>query len=122
VADRLTLAERNVVQLLADAWNAYALLPIEHPMDQDEFCRAVHVLQDKVLARPGRRDLNAPGVKDATAPRRPTDDELRAWIDRHDLGGISLTDARCVFEDAQTLHLADGVLGTSNDQQEQRNV
>lgn len=46
---------------------------------------------------------------DPVLPRRATDEEIRAWMERHDLGSISLTEARCVFEDAQSLHLADGV-------------
>lgn len=55
----LTEAEREIVDMLANAYNAFCDLPVEHPMDQDEFCRAIHVLQDKVLARPGRREMNA---------------------------------------------------------------
>ena len=54
----MTTAERAVVDQLAAAWNAFMALPVEHPMDQDEFCRGIHVLQDKVLARPARRAMN----------------------------------------------------------------
>lgn len=54
----MTPAERAVVDQLAAAWNAFMQLPVEHPMDQDEFCRGIHVLQDKVLARPARRTMN----------------------------------------------------------------
>ncbi|MPQ83795.1 hypothetical protein F0170_07245 [Pseudomonas sp. MAFF 730085] len=56
----LTDREGFIASLLADAWNEYLKLPIEHPMDRDEFCRAIHVCQDKVLARAGRRAFNAP--------------------------------------------------------------
>lgn len=55
----LTWEEREIVNMLANAYNAFCQLPVEHPMDQDEFCRAIHVLQDKVLARPGRREMNS---------------------------------------------------------------
>jgi hypothetical protein len=54
----VTDAERRVVMLLAEAWNAFLELPVEHPSNTDEFCRAIHAAQDKVLARVGRRDLN----------------------------------------------------------------
>lgn len=57
-AHRLTEDERKLALLLADVWNLFLALPIEHPMDRDEFCRGVHRLQDKLLSRPGRRQLN----------------------------------------------------------------
>ena len=58
----LTEAEAAVVYMLAEAWNAYCALPVEHPMEPDEFCRAIHAAQDKVLARPGRRAINNSAV------------------------------------------------------------
>lgn len=64
----LTSDEANVVRLLADVWNTFMDLPVEHAMDRDEFCRAVHVLQEKVLARPGRRAFNALTVPSAPPP------------------------------------------------------
>lgn len=54
----LTDQERAASEALAAAWNAYLLLPIEHPDDQDEFRRAIHAAQAKVLMRPGRRQVN----------------------------------------------------------------
>lgn len=54
----ITQREARVVELLAEAWNAYVQLPVEHPMAQAEFCTAIHRCQDMVLARPGRRALN----------------------------------------------------------------
>jgi hypothetical protein len=56
----LTDQEAKVAQLLADAWDAYLKLPIEHPLEQHEFCMAIHQVQDMVLARCGRRALNRP--------------------------------------------------------------
>lgn len=51
----LTESERAVVDALAAAWNMYIALPIEHQDDQDEFRRAIHAANAKVLMRPGRR-------------------------------------------------------------------
>jgi hypothetical protein len=51
--------ERRLTLLLAEVWDLFMSLPVEHPMDRDEFCRGVHQLQDKVLSRPGRRQVNA---------------------------------------------------------------
>jgi hypothetical protein len=47
------------------------------------------------------------GVK-VDAPRKPTAVEVAEWAERHDLRG-SATDLRCAFEDAASLHMADGV-------------
>lgn len=35
----LTQQEARVVDLLAQAWNEYLLLPVEHPSEAPEFCR-----------------------------------------------------------------------------------
>jgi hypothetical protein len=59
------------------------------------------------LIEQARRLLD--GVK-VDAPRKPTAAEVAEWAERHDLRG-SATDLRCAFEDAQTLHMADGVAG-----------
>ena len=42
-AAELTDQEAKVAQMLGDAWNEYLALPIEHPMEQQEFCTAIHV-------------------------------------------------------------------------------
>lgn len=55
----LTDQERGVVLALAEAWNRYVDLPVEHGDDMDEFRRAIHAAQAKVLMRPGRREINA---------------------------------------------------------------
>ncbi len=55
----VTQQEARVVDLLAQAWNEYLRLPVEHPNEAPEFCTAIHQCQDKVLARSGRRALNA---------------------------------------------------------------
>lgn len=56
---RVTEQEAKVVGLLAEAWNEFMKLPAEHPMEQQEFCTAIHGCQDKILARGGRRAINA---------------------------------------------------------------
>ena len=56
---RVTDQEAVVVGLLAEAWNEFLKLPVEHPMEQREFCTAIHSCQDKILARGGRRIINA---------------------------------------------------------------
>lgn len=52
----LTDDERAVIDALAEAWNRYVTLPIEHDDDQDEFRRAIHAANAKVMMRPGRRE------------------------------------------------------------------
>lgn len=54
----ITDDEAKIAQLLGEVWNAYLKMPKEHPMEQGEFCTAIHACQDIVLARAGRRALN----------------------------------------------------------------
>jgi hypothetical protein len=54
----LTNEEIALVNKLGDCWNDFLLLPTEHPMANIEFCTGVHVLQDKILARSGIREMN----------------------------------------------------------------
>lgn len=54
----LTEQEAKVAKMLGDAWDEYLKLPIEHPLEQHEFCMAIHQVQDMVLARCGRRAFN----------------------------------------------------------------
>lgn len=55
----MTDAERAIVLALGRVWDDYLLLPVEHPNDREEFLRAIHAAQEKVLARPARRQLNS---------------------------------------------------------------
>lgn len=57
----LTEDEDRVISLLADVWNAYVLLPREHPMESAEFCTAVHACQSIVGSRPTWRALRLRG-------------------------------------------------------------
>lgn len=59
----LTEQEAKVATMLGDAWDEYLKLPIEHSLEQHEFCIAIHRVQDMVLARPGRRALNRPRTR-----------------------------------------------------------
>lgn len=54
----LTANERAVVEHLVAAWNAFLKLPQEHGDDTLEFRLAIHSAQEKILARPGRRQIN----------------------------------------------------------------
>ena len=58
-AAELTNQEARVAQMLGEAWNEYLKLPIEHPMEQKEFCSAIHACQNMVLARCGARALKS---------------------------------------------------------------
>ncbi|HEY1034613.1 MAG TPA: hypothetical protein VGE09_06500 [Pseudoxanthomonas sp.] len=40
-----------------------------------------------------------------TKQRNLTDQDVRDWMERHDLGSMGLTDARAAIEDAQAIHL-----------------
>lgn len=66
----LNEAEGRVIQHLADAWNAYLELPVDHQDAQGEFRHGIHALQAIVFARPAVRAWNA-----ASAPR-PTPSPL----------------------------------------------
>jgi len=59
VVPLITDQEEKVVDKLADAWNEFMLLPVEHSDDQREFRTAIHACQSMILARVGRRQLSA---------------------------------------------------------------
>lgn len=54
----MTPLEREVVELLAAAWNKYLELPWERVADNVEFQTHIHNAQRQVMARCVRRDLN----------------------------------------------------------------
>jgi hypothetical protein len=58
-AAEVTADEEAVITALAEAWNLFLELPVEHPSDLGEFLAIIHGAQDKVLARAGRRGLNS---------------------------------------------------------------
>lgn len=54
----VTPDEKIVVSKLAEAWDAFHCLPLEHPDDLNEFRAIIHAAQAKILARSGRREIN----------------------------------------------------------------
>lgn len=53
----LTEQEREVLEVLAGAWDLFLSLPEQHDADDSEFCAAIHAAQNIVLARPAMRSL-----------------------------------------------------------------
>lgn len=51
-------AEREVIDHLVHAWNAFTKLDKLHSDEQDEFRHAIHSAQRLIMARPVQRDLN----------------------------------------------------------------
>lgn len=68
----LTTAERDVAQMLGEAWNLYLNLPVEHPNERTEFCQAIHACQSIVMSRPAVRALKE--IKDSGATDGKTKD------------------------------------------------
>jgi hypothetical protein len=54
----LTPQEQTVSDAITEVWNAFSLLPVEHPDDTDEFRHLIHAARREVLMRPARRELN----------------------------------------------------------------
>jgi len=48
--------EKEVLNKLAEAFNMFSNLPIQHPMDIQEFCSKIHDLQRIVMAREAIRN------------------------------------------------------------------
>lgn len=53
----VTEAEYQIARMLGDVWNLFCQLPKEHPMQDQEFCSAIHKCQDMVLSRAGIRAI-----------------------------------------------------------------
>jgi hypothetical protein len=54
----MTEQEKELLGITVNLWNAFLALPVEHPSDRAEFCQNLHVLQNMILARPTRREVN----------------------------------------------------------------
>lgn len=52
---QLTDEERAVLDKLAEAWNLFVKLPVQHPMHGQEFAHAIHAAQRLVMSRPVAR-------------------------------------------------------------------
>lgn len=48
---KLTNDEARVLSLLAEAWNEFVRLEVQHPCDTAEFMTAIHAAQNIVMAR-----------------------------------------------------------------------
>lgn len=53
----VTEQEYQIARMLGDVWNLFLELPKEHPMQNQEFCTAIHRCQDIVLSRAGVRGV-----------------------------------------------------------------
>jgi hypothetical protein len=52
----MTEQEFKVVETLADAWNQFLKLPVQHPDHNDEFRHVIHDAQRMIFARVGSRE------------------------------------------------------------------
>ena len=53
---KLTVKEINIIEKLADCYNSFIELEDQHPSDEEDFSRHIHVLQRHVMARSTRRE------------------------------------------------------------------
>lgn len=51
----MTDLERQILDDLGRVWDKFLQLPDNHEIVKGEFCNGVHLLQNMVLARAGRR-------------------------------------------------------------------
>jgi hypothetical protein len=55
----MTDLEFKAINATKEVWNAFLLLPVVHPDDQNDFRHHVHALQNIILSREGLRTLKA---------------------------------------------------------------
>lgn len=53
----MTKAEQKCIDSLANAWNLFLELPVEHNDDLSDFRYSIHVLQRQIMARSVRRKV-----------------------------------------------------------------
>lgn len=53
----MTDQEVVAMSLTVDCANAILELPVLHPMEKEEFCHAMHIIQDQLMARPSMRAM-----------------------------------------------------------------
>jgi hypothetical protein len=51
----LTVAEKHILEMTAQAWNEWCALPDRAANDNDEFVRAIHAAQHLIALRVARR-------------------------------------------------------------------
>lgn len=54
----LTEAERKILDMTAELWNELIKLPAPHGFDNAEHMRDIHDIQNRILARSARRELD----------------------------------------------------------------
>lgn len=59
---KITKQEEAVLDMLAEAWNLFNALPVQHDSDKSEFMFAIHAAQNIVLARPMMREWRGTGA------------------------------------------------------------
>lgn len=52
----LTEQEKHVLNLLAESWNEFSKLPVQHPSHADEFTVNIHQAQRIIMCRSVSRD------------------------------------------------------------------
>lgn len=52
----MTEGEKDILELLAEAFDKFIQLPVQHPMHQQEFMMKIHDLQRLILCRPTSRN------------------------------------------------------------------
>lgn len=52
----MTPEEREIMDLLALAWNTFVLLPVTHPNHTDDFADGIHRAQDVIINKIVQRD------------------------------------------------------------------
>lgn len=55
VANKFTEDEEKAINLSVELWNAFVALPVQHPVDQQDFCDAIHTIQRILGWRPMMR-------------------------------------------------------------------
>ena len=66
----MTPEERDLIDNLADAYNAFCQLPREHPSEVEEFAGGIHVLQHLVASRSAWRSLRMESIGDGVVRER----------------------------------------------------
>lgn len=64
----MTKDEMRALDLLADAWNAFLKLPIQHADDVPDMRGAIHAAQRIIMFRPAYRDLHKSDREKLPAP------------------------------------------------------
>lgn len=64
----LTDAEKRILNMSADLFNAIVALPVLHALDVAETVRDIHDIQNRIMARPVLRELGMPVAAPVVSP------------------------------------------------------